>query len=378
MRTGAVLPSPGVVGGLRTRSGQREADAPARLDHRPALDGLRGVAVLLVLIFHCWPELAPGGLVGVDIFFVLSGYLITTLLLDEWRLTGRVSFLRFYGRRALRLLPALTLLVAACVLVVLAHPASRFAAATLRAIPLTAGYVANWAYASGSDLGLLAHTWSLSIEEQFYLVWPVVLTGLLLWRGPRTALLSALAGIVAVAAVRGAMVAGGATWLRVYGGFDTRADALLAGCALALGAHVAAGRRLPALPVAVAALLGTGCLARIIIDPSPYDGLKAGGFTVVALCATALLAALVVRPLPPLVALFALPPLAAAGRVSYGIYLWHYPLLLLLFPQAAARGPLALAVVTSITCVVAALSHAVVEVPFLRLKRRLVSLETRP
>ena len=100
MRSGAVLPAPEVVGDLGKRSRQREADAPARLDHRPALDGLRGVAVLLVLTFHCWPEIAPGGLVGVDIFFVLSGFLITTLLLDEWRLTGRVSFPRFYGRRA--------------------------------------------------------------------------------------------------------------------------------------------------------------------------------------------------------------------------------------------------------------------------------------
>src|SRR5205807_920865 len=117
--------------------------------------------------------------------------------------------------------------------------------------------------------------------------------------------------------LRHQMVSGGATWLRVYGGFDTRADALLAGCALALGAHLAAGRRPPMLPVAVAALLGAGCLARIVVDPSPYHWLEAGGFTLVAICAAALLAALVVRPVAPLVAVFALPPLVEIGRVSY-------------------------------------------------------------
>ena len=341
---------------------------------------MRGVAVLLVLVFHSWWGVIPGGLIGVDVFFVLSGYLITTLLLDEWRRSGRISLARFYGRRALRLLPALTLMTATCSVVVLADPASQFGSATLHAIPLTAGYMANWAYAGGSDLGLLAHTWSLSVEEQFYLLWPVILIGLLLWRGPWTALLGALAGIAAVFLLRHEMVSGGATWLRVYGGFDTRADALLAGCALALGAHLAAGRRPPMLPVAVAALLGAGCLARIVVDPSPYHWLEAGGFTLVAICAAAVLAALVVRPVAPLVAVFALPPLVEIGRVSYGIYLWHYPLLLLLYPQTGARGPVALAVVGSLTLVAACLSHAIVEAPFLRLKRRLVApaLATMP
>jgi len=153
---------------------------------------MRGVAVLLVLVFHSWWGVIPGGLIGVDVFFVLSGYLITTLLLDEWRRSGRISLARFYGRRALRLLPALTLMTATCSVVVLADPASQFGSATLHAIPLTAGYMANWAYAGGSDLGLLAHTWSLSVEEQFYLLWPVILIGLLLWRGPWAALLGAL------------------------------------------------------------------------------------------------------------------------------------------------------------------------------------------
>ncbi|HEX6492156.1 MAG TPA: acyltransferase [Candidatus Dormibacteraeota bacterium] len=351
----------------------RTGDAPPRLDHRPALDGVRGVAVLLVVVFHCWPGVIPGGLIGVDLFLVLSGYLITTLLLDEWRRSGRISLPRFYGRRALRLLPALTVMTATCAVVVLVDPASGFASSTLHAIPLTAGYVANWAYAGGSDLGLLAHTWSLSVEEQFYILWPVLLIGLLLLGGPRLALLGALTGIVTVYLLRQGMVSGGATWLRVYGGFDTRADALLAGCTLALGAHLTAGRRPPLLPVAVVGLVAAAGLVRIVVDPNPYRGLMASGFTLVALCAAGLLAALVVRPVAPLVAVFSLPPLVEVGRVSYGIYLWHYPLLLLLYPQTGVRGPVALAVVGPLTLVAASLSHAIVEAPFLALKRRLVA-----
>jgi peptidoglycan/LPS O-acetylase OafA/YrhL len=344
---------------------------PPRLGHHPALDGVRGVAVGLVVLFHTWTAAAPGGLIGVDIFFVLSGFLITTLLLEERRLTGRTSLPRFYTRRALRLMPALLVVLLWCVLMAALEPTWRLAAPTLRAVPFSLGYVANWAYAYGADLGLLAHTWSLSVEEQFYLLWPLLLIGLMRWRGPRTALLACGVGILTVWVARAVMVAHGAGWLPVYGSFETRADALLAGCALALAGHLGLLRRLPGWLVAAAGLLGFAALAAVIRLPDPYGWLLHGGFGVVAIATSLLLAALVTRSWSPLVSLFSLRPLVALGRVSYGVYLWHFPLILMIYPQVASRGVASFVVILGLAFTLASISYVLVETPFLRVKRGL-------
>jgi hypothetical protein len=203
--------------------------AVKRLGYAPALDGLRGVAIALVMLHHA--DVLPGGYIGVDVFFVLSGFLITTLLLEERAAQGRISLRGFYRRRARRILPALiTLLLGYLVVVALAGGSG------IRAVALGGFFTGNavQAFANPNPLaqnGLgLAHLWSLAEEEQFYLLWPVVL--ILLARTRR--LIPALATILAVALVwRGVLAAEGASFYRIYYGPDTHADGLLAGALLA-------------------------------------------------------------------------------------------------------------------------------------------------
>jgi peptidoglycan/LPS O-acetylase OafA/YrhL len=161
----------------------------------PALDGVRGLAILLVMVEHT--HLAPfhGGGLGVDLFFVLSGFLISGLLLAEFQRSGGLDIRRFYYRRALRLLPALLVLVAATIGLVLAFDLGEIGRATLAMAPKTLFYVANLGRTDVGNASLLAHTWSLSIEEQFYLVWPLALLLLLRTRWSRTALVGVVLAV---------------------------------------------------------------------------------------------------------------------------------------------------------------------------------------
>ena len=169
-----------------------------QLGYRPALDGLRGVAILTVLAWHVGiPGMAGAGQAGVTLFFVLSGFLITAILVEEHARTGHIDFGRFYRRRAARLFPALLLLLAAAsVMVLIVRPAGG-AIAILAAL----FYVANWVQASSIDLFPIQHTWTLAIEEQFYIVWPLLLSVLLMVRR-RWALYAVLAGFVVSTALR--------------------------------------------------------------------------------------------------------------------------------------------------------------------------------
>ena len=305
---------------------------PARLGHRPVLDGVRGVAIGVILVGHAatlilpatgnW--IAPGAYLGVDLFFVLSGFLITTLLYEERRDTGRVSAGGFYGRRAARLLPALIVLLAA-------HFSYSMLTGVdlgleVRTVGLALGYVLNWAMSVNWELaGGLGHLWSLSIEEQFYLVWPWVVLGLALLT-PRRAAACIAVGIVASAAMRWHITEAGD--VSAYHRTDTRADALLAGALaatmrgqLALVWHTERLRRaatLCALLFAVAVLIpNIGPSGRVRSDLMFH-----GGFTVVALAVALVIVAAVEAGWDPRGALTH-PWLRLAGRVSYGLYLWH-------------------------------------------------------
>src|SRR5690242_13711592 len=228
--------------------------------YRPALDGLRGLAVTAVVLFHGGVAALSGGFLGVDSFFVLSGFLITSLLLAEHDRDGRIRLVAFWGRRARRLLPALLLMIAAVTVAGrwLLDPDDQ---RLLRGDALAAlGYVANWRMIyRGADYftqtaapSILQHTWSLGIEEQFYLVWP------LLFVVVRRKMGLLLAG-VAASALAAALLYRPDDVNRAYFGTDTRAQALLMGCALAVAVPKLTLRFVTA-PLAVAGVLGTAWL----------------------------------------------------------------------------------------------------------------------
>lgn len=353
--------------------------APDHFRYFPELDGIRALAVVAVVAFHAGLPFSGGGFLGVDLFFVLSGYLITSLLIREHRLTGRISIRNFYIRRALRLLPALLLVLVACgayrVLV-----GGVLGKNTMLGVGTSLTYVSNWVLATGRyDLGLLSHTWSLSIEEQFYLVAGPMLAFLLARRfGLRALTVAFLSGAALVAVYRFARWEGPASLVRLYFGSDTRADALLIGCALAAAgaAGLVPGRRWLRALTQVLSLSALACLA-VLVTQAP--GLTAfffrGGFTLVALLTAVVIYQLVHAPMSILNRILRAPPLVLLGRMSYGVYLWHYVVFRALFPVVGLPGPgLATPARTSVglvlTFVIATVSYLVVEQPILRLNSR--------
>ena len=214
--------------------------SPALLGYRPALDGIRGIAITLVVVHHAAAFLMPaqesrvlpGGFLGVDLFLVLSGFLITTLLMER-REREEHPIRTFYLRRLLRLVPAVAALLAANFLYALVRGVG--VADALRSVVVVLAYVTNWAELAGISISpYITHLWSLGIEEQFYLVWPVVLfSGLRAWGSRRRLAVLALTIAVAAAVWRAVLYARGDPWLRIYLRTDARADALAIGAALA-------------------------------------------------------------------------------------------------------------------------------------------------
>ncbi|MEO5951915.1 MAG: acyltransferase, partial [Chloroflexia bacterium] len=225
---------------------QKAEKAEFRLGYRPALDGLRGVFILFVLTVHGGVPFMQGAALGVDGFFALSGFLITTLLLQEWRQNGSISLKRFYIRRALRLWPALFVMLGVFGLLTLLAIRGEGATATWRGILLSSLYSSNLDTVIFKDytigLGLMSHTWSLALEEQFYLLWPIVLMGLLALRLRGKWLAVSIGALVFTAPLwRFLLLSGGRSTELFYVGMNTRADALLVGCtlgALAVGGFV--------------------------------------------------------------------------------------------------------------------------------------------
>lgn len=332
---------------------------PRRL---PYLDGLRFLAVSMVLAYHGGlPGLSTAGFYGVDVFFVLSGFLITTLLLAEQQQRNRIRLGAFWGRRAVRLLPALLLmLVAVDLYVAFVAPAGRYPGFRADAFSVLA-YVSNWHFVAVSSNyfsstaapSLLTHTWSLAIEEQFYLVWPLALWGvsaLARRRGMRPAaavLALSATGAVASAAWMAYLYRAGASPSRLYYGTDTHASGLLVGAALAAlvaragGVEGLGGRggRL-ATPVAVgsfAALAWAACDMGSS-DPLAYQG----GFLAVAVVSAGLLAAVLLHPTGPAARVLSFGVFRYIGRISYGMYLWYFPLFAVLDGSATGLSGFAL------------------------------------
>lgn len=373
----------------------------------PALDGLRAVAVLLVIAYHGERSLAPrGGAIGVTMFFTLSGFLITTLLLRERARSGRIRLGRFYWRRALRLLPALVTLVGvACAYAWLTGNQEQ----TLSAAVGVLLYVGNWLRTvhDTEGLGLLEHTWSLSVEEQFYLVWPLaVLAAAALVSKARQAeavLMLAVGGSLASLLWRLQLWdADEPRWsaARLYNGTDAVADQLLVGAALAAALAIWDRRHPPAatgelpvrergvtgeLPVRggsffgfVGSVAAPLALAYVVFVARVHPGgdslandrryLEWGSLTFALAAAVVVLGCVRAgdRWLPRLLSL---PPLVAIGKVSYGLYLWHFPVILVVDEQLPdASDLLRGGTVVVATAVTTLLSWFLVERPFLALK----------
>ncbi|HEX6512139.1 MAG TPA: acyltransferase [Chloroflexota bacterium] len=350
-----------------------------RLGYRPALDGLRGAALLVVMLYHYSVPFAHGGFLGVDAFFVLSGFLITSLLVEEWLTTGRLSFKRFYLRRGLRLLPALFAMLGGTTVVALSVATPDARAAIWRGTAGTLLYVANWQkFLDSPSVGMLGHTWSLSLEEQFYVLWPPLLLLLLCRVKLRWVTLAAAATALASAGLRAAQLLAGASTYRLFNGTHTRIDSLLIGCAAALAVQcglVPRGRWPAPARLLAGIILPLALCVPLWTVATPDDRpLYLFGFLLFACGVAALIASMVAGQMHNLV--LESSPLVWIGARSYSIYLWHLPVRETLDMLGLGHLPLAPLVVLNVTIslALAALSYRWVELPALALKRRFGAL----
>lgn len=357
---------------------------PVGSDQRymPGLDGLRAIAVLAVIAFHEQFSWAPGGLLGVSLFFTLSGYLITDLLLSKWVSTGRLHLGSFWARRARRLLPALfvMLIVVTGWVTVL----GRSHLASLRgAVAAAATYSSNWYlivvnqsyFARFAAPQPLDHLWSLAVEEQFYLLWPwLLLIGLLCIRrrgpsGIHWLVLPTLALAAASAIAMYVLYHPAIDPTRVYEGTDTRASGLLIGAALAMAwpsRRAARGRPATSRLLDGPALLGLVVIALMIWRVGQYSPFLYRGGLILLSVATAAVIAAVACPGSLVGAALGWRPLRWIGVRSYGIYLWHYPVIVLTTPANATEDLPRAAAQVAATIVLAALSWRYVEEPIRR------------
>jgi peptidoglycan/LPS O-acetylase OafA/YrhL len=342
------------------------AEPKVAFPHQPALDGVRAIAVLAVLGYHFAISAADGGFIGVDIFFVLSGFLITTLLVLERRGTDRVNLLGFWARRIRRLLPALLLLlVFVAAYAVLAAPSEQID--RIRSDGLaTLFYVENWHLAFANPVASpLTHTWSLAIEEQWYLIWPPLFL-LLAWilRGRNRLLFLAALALAALSALDMAVL--GET-RRAYYGTDARVQALLLGAALAFLMQFAPGpaRRASRFGLEIVGIVGLLVLGAFVLHPVGW--MSRGGYLLVALASVALIAAATQRDSPLLRPVLSWKPLVAVGLISYGVYLYHFVVVLWLNSSRTGLGPVPLAALRFVvTMAIATASYFLVEMPVRR------------
>ena len=344
-----------------------------------ALDGIRAIAVVAVIAFHAGLRGASGGYLGVSLFFTLSGFLMGTLVLREREHTGRVDVFRFWERRLRRLLPA-AIATLAGIAALSAHGGFRAGRNGLRAELLSAlAYVANWrllregrSYASLFESpSPVQHFWSLSIEEQFYVFFPLLILGLyFLGRHRRRVVVIALAMLCAASVAAQFFVS---SYDRAYYGTDTRACELFAGALLACAVLGREGRivrrRRSVTRVGVLALVAF--VGLVALTPASAPWLVHGGFGAIAVLNVALIRAALV-PESVFVRALSLAPVVAVGRVSYGLYLYHWPVFLWLDETRTGMSGAALLVArVAVTGVLAALSYHLLECP-IRYRRFLV------
>ena len=320
----------------------------------------------MVLAHHTEPVILQRGYLGVDLFFVLSGFLITNLLLEEWQTTNAIDFRSFYARRALRLFPALAVMLSASALMMYFVPG---VGQNYRSILYAVFYVSNWVMALNLDQmsSTLILTWSLAIEEQFYLLWPLALHLAVRRRMRARAMLIGLTCLIVLICMhRSFLFLQGAPELRVMFASDTRADSLLAGCCVGIIANAGL------LPRRIGLLgkLVIGALALVftlyLVGVGQPEGV---GLSVIAVFFGGLLVLLLSDPPKALLAVLNNRMLVWIGKISYGLYLWH---LYAFFAVEMSGIDRKFQIVASIPLAFAfaIISYVLIERPFLKLKRR--------
>lgn len=341
----------------------------------PELDGIRGIAILLVMLFHIGTPIFKGGFIGVDVFFVLSGFLITSLLLKEYDNHQKIALKNFYVRRALRLAPALIILLSTIALVSIFTLNYDLAKENINSILITLFYSANWVRAFNlREMGLLNHTWSLSIEEQFYIIWPFLLIILLKITKSRKHLFAVVALLTIFSwTLRIILQLKGFSADRLYNGLDTRADALLIGCILSiiLFSNLINLKSKITLSltkyIGIIALLSYICILPFISWSSWHY------FIWLAFLIQILTAFLILYVFISgdnfLKRFLRLKPLVWIGSISYGLYLWHDPVFEMIRMKEYSLWIIA---VTGfiITFSTAFLSFYFIEKPILKLKSK--------
>jgi peptidoglycan/LPS O-acetylase OafA/YrhL len=317
--------------------------APFRLGDRPALTGVRAVGVSLVLIFHSNFHTFPGSWVALGVFFVLSGFLITTMLATEHQKTGGISLSKFYYRRGVRLLPPLFLTVGLLALYALIVPVQNASQRIWGDAAAAVFYFADYRAAFGHEpfAPFLAQCWSLAVEEQFYLIWAALLLVTLKFGNRKLAYAMAVTGIVACSVNRYRIVFEAAHWNsyvagRVYYAFDTRADALFLGCLLGLiatGGHLEGWKPWAKRTLTVLALISTGIMVWIIwsVTLAPRS-LPLLWLPVSEVASAVIIAYFIVQPQGWGTRLMGIPILVFFGNMSYTIYLIHWPIYVAISP----------------------------------------------
>lgn len=314
--------------------------------YNPALTGLRGVAILPVIGFHCQVPGFSGGFLGVDIFFVLSGFLITSILQEEYVSNGQINLTRFYRNRLLRLTPPLFVCIAALLAIGLAEPLKALIAAT---------YFTDVLGPFDSEFGSLRHTWSLAVEEHYYLVWPIALTWILRTRRPFFWIMTLFAAATFWRAATLPFLPGELSYFRL----DARLTGLLLGSAIALEKERLAVTALTARVSFCLVLAGMFSLRT-------YTTESLLALTAIELASAGLLLS-ALSPNTVTHKMLSHPALVRIGLWSYGLYLWHFPIAYTM--RQDHSWPVVLAVTASLSCILAASMHHFLEVPLTRYRR---------
>lgn len=358
------------------------SESAVEFKHYPVLDGLRGVAVLIVMLYHLEllvPELnmfVRGGFLGVDVFFVLSGFLITSVLMKEYSRTGKISLKNFYWRRFLRLAPAFWVFLLVMYIFGNTILPPREAAVIYENDNFLYSffYAMNWHRAFGfGATGNLNHTWSLAIEEQFYIVWSLFLVGAYFFcRNRKQIFLLTLATVLGLTFLRSFRAISGTETTILYYSTESRIDAILIGC----GAAMIFGWRLIDREFFRSKNFGraavfAGALSMAIIFSFSHEDrlLYAGAMTVFSISVSLVILWLITNEESYLSRVFAFTPLRLAGQISYALYLWHYAFFEF-GKKYFSSGFLQVSVGISLAFAVSVMSYFLIEKPFLQMKSK--------